>query len=95
MALFALGKLVITPRAERFCKEHKIDVLALVMRHVKGDWGDVSGTDKNRNKVAVGDGGRIFSAYRFEQGGRLWIITAAADDQGYRDHTTVMLPEDY
>ncbi len=95
MSLFPLGKLTITPGATKLAADSGIDVLSLVHRHATGDWGDVSGTDKNRNKAAVGDGSRIFSAYRFPNGERLWIITSAADDNGERESTTIMLPEDY
>jgi len=94
MALFELGRLLATPAALKFCGEHRIDMLELVQRHLKGDWGHVSGYDKARNREAVGNGARIFSSYHFEKG-RVWIITAATDDNGERDHTTVMLPSDY
>jgi hypothetical protein len=30
-----------------------------------------------------------------EEGWKLWVITEAADNDGVRSHTTILLPEEY
>ena len=45
-ALFALGQIVATPRAFELMKAQGIDGLALLSRHVTGDWGDMGEEDK-------------------------------------------------
>jgi hypothetical protein len=88
-ALFPLGRLVITPVALDFCNEHRIDPLALVVRHVNGDFGDVCKEDWEANVRAIQEGTRIFSSYQFEAG-KVWIITEAD-----RSSTCILLPDDY
>ena len=64
-------------------------------RHVKGDWGDVDGDDKQSNDQALKQGTRLLSAYnddRFPQNGvaTIWIITEAD-----RSVTTILFPDEY
>jgi hypothetical protein len=64
-------------------------------RHVKGDWGDVDGEDKQANDCALKQGTRLLSAYnddRFLQHGvaTVWIITEAD-----RSSTTILFPDEY
>jgi hypothetical protein len=88
LILFRLGRLMMTPGArDRAGPELILDVLK---RHAAGDWSDMSADDQDANRAALVDGGRIFSAYN-TTAGRLWVITEADD----RDHTTVLLPEEY
>lgn len=91
---FRLGSLVSTPAALRFCTLHQIDLLALVQRHVNGDWGNVCDEDALANDVAVVDGSRILSSYVFTAG-KVWVLTDAEDDDGVRASTLVLLPDDY
>ena len=91
---FSLGALVATPAALRFCTLHKINLLDLVARHHRGDWGDLDDEDKLANDVALVDGGRIFSSYVFSQG-KVWIITEGTDDNGVRRSTCALLPSEY
>jgi hypothetical protein len=37
----------------------------------------------------------LLSAYRTSRNTKLWIITEAADDDGNRAATTILLPEEY
>ena len=71
----------------------------LLNRHVSGDWGDVCDEDKQLNDESVKDGSRILSAYTFHKPlvglWKLWVITEAADDNGHRAATTILLPEEY
>ena len=84
-----LGHVVATPGALDVVRAHGLDVLALVHRHARGDWGAVSDHDAQANDHAVAHGARVLSAYE-TVGGRLWVITEAD-----RSATTVLLPSEY
>ena len=86
---FALGHLVATPAALDLCREHGLDPLAYVRRHVRGDWGAVCAEDAAANERAVSRDLRLLSVYD-TPGGRLWVITEAD-----RSATTVLRPSDY
>lgn len=94
MSLFRPGKVGITPAARQLCHDYHIDHMSLFWRHLHGNWGDVSDTDKASNVEAVKSGARIWSAYQFDAG-RITIITTAADDDGDRDNTMIMMAEEY
>jgi hypothetical protein len=64
-------------------------------RHAEGDWGDLTDNDRVLNDEALVDGSRILSVYVTKKGTKLWIITEAADDNGERAATTILLPEEY
>lgn len=87
-ALFQLGSLHITPGALQFCKEHEIDPLGLVMRHVNGDFGDLCQQDVKANLEAIITGARILSVYRYEE--KLYVITEAD-----RASTCILLANEY
>ena len=64
-------------------------------RHVKGDWGDMDGEDKETNDQALKQSARLLSAYnddRFPKHGvaTIWIITEAD-----RSSTTILFPDEY
>ncbi len=85
--LFPTGQLVTTPGAlETFSYEEMIDCLN---RHKKGDWGNVSESDRKANNRALKDGDRILSSYILGKR-TLWILTEAD-----RSVTTLLLPSDY
>ena len=52
-ALFALGQVVVTPAALELTKLSNIDGLALLQRHVTGDWGDLDDADKQENELSM------------------------------------------
>jgi hypothetical protein len=87
----ALGHVVATPGALRAVRAHGLDVLGLVHRHARGDWGDLSHADALANDLALDPAcpARVLSAYE-TAGGRLWVITEAD-----RSATTVLLPSEY
>lgn len=93
-AKFEMGRLVATPGALESMKELGIHPLSLVKRHLTGDWSEMSEEDREANEQAILDGSRIFSAYEI-QGVKLWLITDAADDQGKRFSTCILLPNEY
>jgi hypothetical protein len=88
--LFPLGQLVATPGAIEVMERLGIIPLALLSRHVSGDWGDIDSEDKGLNEQALETGERIFSVYGPEVDDRLWVITEAD-----RSATTILRPEDY
>lgn len=88
LAKFPLGRLVATPNAlSRLAIE---DVLAGIVRHQAGDWGELEGDDRAENELSLEKGFRLLSAYTARNGVKFWIITEAT-----REVTTVLLPEDY
>jgi hypothetical protein len=87
--LFDPGKYVIT----HSLTENTARLMPYLLRHLKGDWGDLAEEDKSENDLAVKAGDlRIFSAYEtgIEDVGKIWIITEAD-----RSATTILLPSDY
>ena len=86
-----LGRIVATPGALTALSRAGQRAADFLVRHQRGDWGDVGRGDAAANDRAgtAGDG-RVLSAYRLRTGVRLWVITEA-------DHsvTTVLLPDEY
>lgn len=82
---FPLGRLLAT----RGVLELGVELWPLIVRHARGDWGDLEAEDRAANDRAVRFGGRIFSTYTVPRG-RVWIITEAD-----RSATTILLPEEY
>lgn len=85
---FGLGRLVATPNALQTVEPSEVD--AALLRHVRGDWGDVDGFDREANDIALQEGGRLLSAYHTNLGTKYWVITEAD-----RSVTTILLPQDY
>ncbi|PTB18258.1 hypothetical protein C9I57_24060 [Trinickia symbiotica] len=89
--LFRLGEIFATPGALALLQQTGTDVVDLLMRHVKGDWGVVCPQDARSNDRAVETGTRIVSAYELgDRRERLWIVTEAD-----RRMTTLLLPAEY
>lgn len=87
-ALFAGGSVLATPQALAAVTEAEIEVLDLLARHLLGDWGDVSETEKLLNDQAVVHGQRLTSVYQLPTGHEIWVTTA-----GDRQTTWLKLPE--
>ena len=92
---FPLGQLLATPGALAALQRAQQTPAEFLMRHSRGDWGDVCAEDKRLNDQSLEDGSRLMSAYLTSDGVKLWIITEAADDAGHRLATTILLPEEY
>ena len=87
-ALFTLGEIVIRPRAALLLQNLGMNPASLFLRHVIGDWGDVSNDQRRANEEAVREGGRVLSAYG--QGNmRIHVITEAD-----RSVTTIRTADD-
>jgi len=98
---FSLGLVVATPGAlESISPDRLMECLA---RHARGDYGNVCAEDAELNNRATHDGGRILSAYPIDPSkpckghgeNCIWVLTSATDDNGTRESTCVMLPEEY
>jgi hypothetical protein len=87
---FDLGCCTATPGALLACAEAGESVARLIARHAGGDWGDLCAEDAALNEAAVGDGGRILSAYPLAGGTKLYVVTEAD-----RSFTTALLADEY
>lgn len=92
---FPLGQLLATPGALDALNEAGQSPLDFVVRHALGDWGEVCSDDKALNDAALLDGSRLLSAYRTSKNVRIWLITEAADENGHRCASTILLPSEY
>ena len=94
-AKFPLGRLAATPGALEAMDESGQTAEFFLARHASGDYGEVNDEDRQLNDEALIHGDRILSAYRTLKGVKLWIVTEAADDNGHRAATTILLPDEY
>jgi hypothetical protein len=93
--VFQPGTVVATPGALDALNRTGRNALDYVARHVSGDWGIVDEADRQANDQALQSGARLMSAYFLPDETQLWIITEAKDEQGQRQGTTLLLPEEY
>jgi hypothetical protein len=94
-AKFDLGKVVATPGALAALEKTKESIAGFLARHHRCDWGVMDADDQKANFEALVDEGRIFSTYLLKDGTKIWIITEAVGDDGKRESTCVLLPEEY
>ncbi len=94
-AKFLLGRLAATPGALEAMEASGQTAEFFLARHASGDYGEVNDEDRQLNDEALIQGDRILSAYRTLKGVKLWVITEAADDDGHRAATTILLPDEY
>jgi len=94
-AKFSLGRLAATPGALDALEASGQEPGFFIAKHLTGDWGKVGAEDWQLNDEALIHGDRLLSAYQTLKGVKLWIITEAADDNGHRAATTILLPEEY
>jgi hypothetical protein len=92
---FSLGQVVATPAALEALEQSGQSPADFLDRHAVGDYGEVCEEDRQANDDALKDGSRLLSAYRTLANVKLWIITEAADDEGQRATTTILLPDEY
>ena len=88
MNKFPSGQIVITPTALNTLSQ--TDVHTALVRHLRGDWGDVDEHDRKENDVSLQHGARLLSVYHAANGTKFWIITEAD-----RSATAILLPSDY
>ncbi len=87
--LFSTGQIVATPGALALLGREGIPPVALLRKHVTGDWGECGKDDTQANVEALQLSLRIFSVYSVGKG-KVWVITEAD-----RSSTTLLLPEEY
>ncbi len=92
---FPLGRLVMTTNLERTMlasdpEGWREELTLFVSQHAMGEWGEMPPEDVEANDAALGEGGRLMSAYTTSKSIKFWIITEAD-----RSVTTCLLPEDY
>ncbi|MCH7989174.1 MAG: hypothetical protein IID46_08480 [Planctomycetes bacterium] len=93
---FPLGSVVATPGALAELEKSGQTPLEFIERHSLGDWGDeLCEEDRRLNDEALVDGSRLLSAYKLKTDVKIWVITEAADEDGNRAVTTVLLPDEY
>lgn len=93
VAKFALGSMVMTRSVAAMIERGELgydEVLLMLSRHVRGDWGSVCASDAKENDNALRNGERLLSSYTSRGGEKLWVIT-----EWDRSATTVLLPSDY
>lgn len=67
-----------------------VEIRDAVLRHCRGDWGDVSPEDAAANNEALAEGGQVLGSYKSTSGVVFWVVTGAGHEV-----TTAMLPEEY
>ena len=86
-----LGRLLSTPGVIEAIARAGQNPAELLIRHRRGDWGDVDAVDAAANTRAAIEGDeRVLSAYTLKDGTRLWVITEVD-----RSCTTLLLPDEY
>lgn len=87
---FRPGRIFATPAALEVIANARVPIFDLLIRHVRGDWGDLCEDDRQQNELSVDAGLRLLSFYRLPGGGAVWIIT-----ESDRSATTILLPDEY
>jgi len=97
--LFKSGAIVTTAGVHRFMDENPkfaSFVIASLMRHIRGDWGDLEMEDQFTNETALNNGYRLFSRYNLPEDitgineKTIYIITEAD-----RSSTCILFPSEY
>ena len=87
---FEPGQIVATPGVLEEFRASGEDPLTYLVRHLNGDWGDLSADDVRENELSLKNGWRILSAYTLKTGVVIWLITEAD-----RSSTCILLPSEY
>lgn len=87
---FKLGRIFATPAALGVIADARVSIIDLLIRHMRGDWGNLSESDRQQNESSVDAGLRLLSSYVLPGGQTVWVIT-----EWDRSTTTFLLPSDY
>jgi hypothetical protein len=74
---FKAGRPNVTLAAAAALELAQVPDLMLLVRHLRGDWGDVSERDAHQNEIAILLDMRILSRYVLPTGSVIWIVTEA------------------
>ncbi len=89
--LFWPGNVLSTPGALRAIAESPGDSFTdLLVRHLTGDWSEMSADDRRENELSVREGFRVLSSFTLRSGEKIWFLTEAD-----RSSTTALLPSEY
>jgi hypothetical protein len=92
---FSCGILLSTPGASEAFQRNNQTPFLFLQKHLSGDWGELCEEDREANNQALVDGSRLLSAYRLNDGTKVWLITEAVGENGRRESSTFLLPEEY
>jgi hypothetical protein len=81
---FKLGRIFATLDALEVIARAQASIIDLLIRHVRGDWGELSESDRQQNELSIEAGLRLLSIYRLPDQTRLLVIT-----EWDRSHTTI------
>ena len=85
-----------TPSSLEMLAANNQNPALLLNRHFEGDWGEICDEDRKLNEASVIDGNRVMSCYTVGPSSeKVWVITEAMNDEGYRAATTILLPSEY
>ena len=87
---FSPGRIFVTPGVLSALQGTDVSIADLLLRHLRGDWGDISEEDRNQNELSVTTGLRLLSSYPLPDGKKVWVIT-----EWDRSVTTFLLPDEY
>lgn len=87
---FKPGLVFATPAARAVLRAASVSALALLLRHLRGDWGELCEADRVQNELALTTGARVLSSYTLPEGEKIWLISEA-----HHTITTILLPDDY
>jgi len=93
---FDCGVLLATPGATAAFERNGQRPFEFVRRHISGDWGEeLCQEDRLLNDQSLIDGSRLLSAYKLKDRTKIWLITEAVGENGRRESSTFLLPEEY
>ena len=84
------GEVVVTPGALETFHNSGNRISPLLLRHVRGDYGDLCPEDVAENEYSIKHGFRIVSKYALTDGTEIFVITEAD-----RSVTTFLLVSEY
>lgn len=87
---FKLGRILATPGALEVIADTRVSIVDLLIKHMRGDWGELSDSDRQQNEQAIVAGQRIVSKYVLASDRTVLVITEAD-----RFATTFLLPGEY
>ncbi|MBE2321151.1 methyltransferase [Xanthomonas citri] len=87
--LFAPGTLQLSEKMHWLARKGLIDPLALVQRHVRGDWGETDEATRQANDVAIRGDDPMISHFRITP--ELVLIVKTSEDH---QTTVIQLPEE-
>lgn len=85
--LFELGETILTSMAFLFLEANGQTAKEFLLRHAKGDWGEMQECAAAMNREAVSNKGMIFSTFKLLDGTEINVKT----DPGHKV-TTIYLP---